>query len=170
MARLLEHCTPPAKISRLSLGVKGLLRRLQQLSLKIVSDDSMLLAIDRLASTAARLVVATLSNGVDSLTRHALDGGQRSEVHVEQVMNSALRAVAVGSSVLDGRRSVGSELVLVILRGRKVQTVCLRPGVEVQGVVGLADEAVSTWNLARSRKYFELDVRFAHLVREHSCR
>jgi hypothetical protein len=105
----------------------------------------MLLAIDRLASTAARLVVATLSNGVDSLTRHSLDSGQRSEgvsVHVEQVMNSALRAVAVGSSVLDGRRSVGSELVLVILRGRKVKTVCLRPGVEVQGEVGLADEAV----------------------------
>jgi hypothetical protein len=90
------------------------------LSLKIVSDDSMLLAIDRLASTAARLVVTTLSNGVDSLTRHSLDSGQRSDgvsVHVEQVMNSA---VAVGSSALDGRRSVGSELVLVILRGRKV--------------------------------------------------
>jgi hypothetical protein len=83
----------------------------------------MLLAIDRLASTAARLVVATLSNGVDSLTRHSLDSGQRSDgvsVHVEQVMNSALRAVAVGSSALDGRRSVGSELVLVKLRGRKV--------------------------------------------------
>ena len=80
----------------------------------------MLLAIDRLASTAARLVVATLSNGVDSLARHSLDSGQRSDgvsVHVEQVMNSA---VAVGSSALDGRRSVGSELVLVILRGRKV--------------------------------------------------
>jgi hypothetical protein len=123
VVRLLEQRTPSAKVSSLGLGVEGLLRRLQQLSLKIVSDDSMLLAIDRLASTAARLVVATLSNGVDSLTRHSLDSGQRSEgvsVHVEQVMNSALRAVAVGSSVLDGRRSVGSELVLVILRGRKV--------------------------------------------------
>jgi hypothetical protein len=27
-----------------------------------------------------------------------------------------------------------------------------------------------TWNLAWNRKYFELDVRFAHLVREHSSR
>jgi hypothetical protein len=92
------------------------------LSLKIVSDDSRLLAIDRLANTAARLVVAALSNGVDRLTRHSLDSSQRSEgvsVHVENVTNSTLRAVTVvGSSALDGRRSVGSELV--ILLGRKV--------------------------------------------------
>jgi hypothetical protein len=66
---------PVARQGGRRLGVEGLLRRLQQLSLKIVSDDSRLLAIDRLANTAARLVVATLSNGVDSLTRHSLDCG-----------------------------------------------------------------------------------------------
>jgi hypothetical protein len=91
------------------------------LSLKIVSDDSRLLAIDRLANTAARLVVAALSNGVDRLTRHSLDSSQRSEgvsVHVENVMNSTLRAVTVvGSSALDGAGSVGRDWVLL---GRKV--------------------------------------------------
>jgi hypothetical protein len=115
------------------------------------------------------LVVATLSNGVDRLTRHSLDSSQRSEgvsVHVENVMNSTLRAVTVvGSSALDGRRSVGSELG--ILLGRKVLTVGLRPGVKVEGEVGLADEAVETWNLAWNRKNLE---SVAHLVRELSSR
>jgi hypothetical protein len=86
VVRLLEKRTPSAKFSRLSLGVESLLRRLQQLSLEIVSDDSRWLASHRLANTAARLVGAALSNGVDRLTRHSLDGGQRSEgvsVHVE---------------------------------------------------------------------------------------
>jgi hypothetical protein len=140
------------------------------LSLKIVSDDSRLLAIDGLANTAARLVVAALSNGVDRLTRHSLDSGQRSEgvsVHVKKVMYPTLRAVAVGSSALDGAGSVGRDRVLL---GRKVLTVGLRPGVKVDGEVGLADEAIETWNLAWNRKYCELDVRFAHLVREHSSR
>jgi hypothetical protein len=82
-------------------------------------------------------------------------------------MNSTLRAVAVGSSVLDGAGSVGRDWVLL---GRKVLTVGLRPGVKVEGEVGLADEAVETWNLAWNRIYFELDVRFAHWVREHSSR
>jgi hypothetical protein len=137
------------------------------LSLKIVSDDSRLLAIDRLANTAARLVVAALSNGVDRLTRHSLDSGQRSEgvsVHVQKVMYPTLRAVAVGSSVLDGAGSVGRDWVLL---GRKVLTVGLRPGVKVEGEVGLADEAVETWNLAWNRQNFE---SVAHLVRELSSR
>ena len=81
-------------------------------------------------------------------------------------MNSTLRAVTVvGSSALDGMRSVGSELV--ILLGRKVLTVGLRPGVKVEGEVGLADEAVETWNLAWNRKNLE---SVAHLVRELSSR
>jgi hypothetical protein len=92
------------------------------LSLKIVSDDSRRLAMDRLASTAARLVDAVLSNGVDRLTRHSLDSGQRNEgvsVHVEKVMNPTVRAVTVvGSSALAGRRMVGSEFA--ILLGRNV--------------------------------------------------
>jgi hypothetical protein len=86
VVRLLEKRTPSAKFSRLSLGVESLLRRLQQLSLEIVSDDSRWLASHRLANTAARLVGAALSNGVDRSTRRTLDGGQRSEgvsVHVE---------------------------------------------------------------------------------------
>jgi hypothetical protein len=86
VVRLLEKRTPSAKFSRLSLGVESLLRRLQQLSLEIVSDDSRWLASHRLANTAARLVGAALSNGADRLTRRTLDGGQRSEgvsVHVE---------------------------------------------------------------------------------------
>jgi hypothetical protein len=137
------------------------------LSLKIVSDDSRLLAMDRLANTAARLVVAALSNGVDRLTRHSLDSGQRGEgvsVHVKKVMYPTLRAVAVGSSVLDGAGSVGRDWVLL---GRKVLTVGLRPGVKVEGEVGLADEAVETWNLAWNRQNFE---SVAHLVRELSSR
>jgi hypothetical protein len=137
------------------------------LSLKIVSDDSRLLATDWLASTAARLVFAVLSNGVDRLTRHSLDSGQRSEgvsVHVEEVMNSTLSAVAVGSSVLDGAGSVGRDRVLL---GRKVLTVGLRPGVKVEGEVGFADESVETWNLAWNRENVEI---VAHLVRELSSR
>jgi hypothetical protein len=142
------------------------------LSLKIVSDDSMLLSIDPLASTAARLVVAVLSNGVDRLTRYSLDSGQRSEgvsVHVENVMYPTLRAVAVGSSVLDGAGSVGRDWVLLGRKVflRKVLTVGLRPGVKVEGEVGLADEAVETWNLAWNRQNFE---SVAHLVRELSSR
>jgi orotidine-5'-phosphate decarboxylase len=101
----------------------------------------------RFANTAAR-VSAVLSNGVDRLTVHSLDGGQRSEgvsVHVEKMMNPTVRAVTVGSSVLDGAGSLGSDVVLI---GRKVLTVGLRPGAKVQGEVGIADEAVETRNLA----------------------
>jgi hypothetical protein len=101
----------------------------------------------RLANTAAR-VNAVLSNGVDRMTVHLLDGGQRSEgvsVHVEKMMNPTVRAVAVGSSVLDGAGSVWCDGVLL---GRKVLTVGLRPGSQVEGEVGIADEAVETRNLA----------------------
>jgi hypothetical protein len=97
---------------------------LQQLSLEIVSDDSRLLVMNRLA-TAARVSGAVLSNGVDGLTRHSLDGGQRSEgvsVQVEKMMNPTLRAVTVGSSALDGVGSAGSDFELL---GRKVSTVGL---------------------------------------------
>jgi hypothetical protein len=78
------------------------------------------LVVNRLAYTAARVVVAVLSNGVDRLTRDSLDSGQRSEgvsVHVEKMMNPTVRTVTVGSSVLDGAGIVGSYRVLL---GRKV--------------------------------------------------
>jgi hypothetical protein len=159
-----------AKLSRLSLCVEGLLRRLQQLSLEVVSDDSRLLVGNRLAYTAARVVVAVLSNGVDRLTRDSLDSGQRSEgvsVHVEKMMNPTVRTVTVGSSVLDGLGSVGSDSVLL---GRKVVTVGLRPGVQVEGAVAIADESVKTCDLAGNGENFEAVVQFAHLVREHSSR
>jgi hypothetical protein len=159
-----------AKLSRLSLCVEGLLRRLQQLSLEVVSDDSRLLVGNRLAYTAARVVVAVLPNGVDRLTRDSLDSGQRSEgvsVHVEKMMNPTVRTVTVGSSVLDGAGIAGSYRVLL---GRKVLTVGLRPGFQVEGEVGIADESVETCDLAGNRENFEAVVKFAHLVREHSSR
>ena len=111
VVRLLEKRTPLAKLSRLSLRVEGLLRRLQQLSLEFVSDDSRLLVGSRLADTAARMVIAVLPNGVDRLTRDSLDSGQCSEgvsVHVEKMMYPTVRTVTVGSSVLDGAGIVGS--------------------------------------------------------------
>ena len=58
----------------------------------------MLLAIDRLASTAARLVDAVLSNGVDRLTRHSLDSGQRNEGVQAQMPDEARRRPGLTAS------------------------------------------------------------------------